>query len=238
MKHPIQLRENLQVIDLGRRPYREAYEIQLLHRDALIAARAEPGNAAPMRLLLVEHDPVITVSRRPGAERHLVASPPELARLGIEFCETDRGGDITYHGPGQIVAYPILDLQRLQLGVAAYMRWLEEVVICTLAQFGVEAKRDHCATGVWVDDPAGAAGGVEGGAKICALGIRVGRWVTMHGLALNVHTNLDHFRAIVPCGLAGRPVTSMKQVLGDEAPAMDDVKRALIDEFREALSGC
>jgi len=190
-----------------------------------------------MRLLLVEHDPVITISRRPGAREHLVASPGELSRLGIEVGETDRGGDITYHGPGQVVAYPILDLQRLDLGVGAYMRLLEEIVIHTIARYGVQGHRDPGATGVWVDDPRDVATGRANSAKIAALGIRVSRWVTMHGLALNVATNLDHFRAIVPCGLTGRPVTSLRHLLGDTAPSMDDVKQSLAEEFRAAVSG-
>ncbi|MCC6906912.1 MAG: lipoyl(octanoyl) transferase LipB [Phycisphaerales bacterium] len=227
----------LEVIDLGRMRYAQAYEEQLRRRDVLLAARQRGQADAPMFLLLVEHDPVITVSRRPGAGGHLLAPPGELARLGIEVCETDRGGDITYHGPGQLVVYPILDLQRLGLGVAAYLRWLEGVVIATLAHFDVQGHRDACATGVWV----GGAGEGElctaggGGAKICALGIRVGRWITMHGLALNVSTNLEHFRTIVPCGLMGRSVTSLQQLLGPAAPPMDEVKGAMAAEFRAAL---
>jgi len=233
---PSQTGETLQVIDLGRMGYAPAYEVQVQHREALVAARSQGDGEEPMCLLLVEHDPVITVSRRPGAGRHLIASPAELTRLGIEVCETDRGGDITYHGPGQIVAYPILDLQRLHLGVAAYLRLLEEIIIRTLARFGIEAKRDPAATGVWVDDPTAGIDGGAASAKIAALGIRVSRWVTMHGLALNVATNLDHYRAIVPCGLVGRSVTSLQRLLGDAAPAMDEVKVALVEEFRTAVS--
>lgn len=217
--------------------YAPAYEMQVKHRDALVEARQRGAGDEPMRLLLVEHEPVITVSRRPGADRHLVASSAELNRLGIEVRETDRGGDITYHGPGQIVAYPILDLQRLDLGVAAYMRLLEGIIIRTLARFGIEAKRDPGATGVWVDDPHGSIDGGAASAKIAALGIRVSRWITMHGLALNVATNLDHFRAIVPCGLVGRPVTSMRRLLGEASPTVDEVKAAMVEEFRAAVNG-
>ncbi len=231
------MKHSLRVIDLGRLAYVPAYDVQVEHREAMIAARRRGAADEPMRLLLVEHDPVITVSRRPGAERHLIASPSELTRLGIEVCETDRGGDITYHGPGQIVAYPILDLQRLHLGVAAYMRLLEEIIIRALARFGIEAARDPAATGVWVDDPAAGISGRPAAAKIAALGIRVSRWITTHGLALNVATNLDHFGAIVPCGLVGRPVTSMKRLLGDAAPSMNEVKAVLVEEFRAAVSG-
>ncbi len=234
----------LEVIDLGRMRYARAYQQQIRRRDALLAARQRGQADGVMFLLLVEHEPVITVSRRPGAGRHLIAPPAELARLGIEVCETDRGGDITYHGPGQLVVYPILDLQRLGLGVAAYMRWLEGIVIVVLARFGVRGHRDACATGVWVGGAGdscgggGVDGGGGGGAKICALGIRVGRWITMHGLALNVSTDLDHFRTIVPCGLADRTVTSLRQLLGDAAPSMDQVKAAMVEEFSAAIRAC
>lgn len=267
----------LNVVDLGRLPYAAAYEEQVHRRDALIATRqigddagasgVETGSraGAAMTLLLVEHDPpVITVSRRPGASGNLVASPAQLARLGIEVRETDRGGDITYHGPGQLVAYPILDLQRLNLGVAAYLRWLEQIVIDTLAHWGIASHRDACATGVWVQvDGHGATASHEkpsvaaeraagrngstsaaardacnlspGSAKICAMGIRVAKWVTMHGLALNVATDLSHFDAIVPCGIPGRAVTSMKALLGARAPSVDEVKPALAREFQRTI---
>lgn len=233
------LRGELEVIDLGRLGYAEAYDEQIRWRDALVAARERGSADEPMRLLLVEHGPVITVSRRPGSQDHLIASSAELAGMGIEVCETDRGGDITYHGPGQLVAYPIFDLRRLDLGVAAYMRLLEEIIIRTMARFGVQAHRDPGATGVWVDDgPDDVPRSEGGGAKIAALGIRVSRWVTMHGVALNISTNLDHFRTIVPCGLVGRPVTSLQRLLGDAAPSMDEVKSALVEEFAGAVSGC
>lgn len=174
-----------------------------------------------MHLLLVEHDPpVITISARKTARQHLVATPDMLARAGVEVCETDRGGDITYHGPGQLVVYPILDLNTLGLRLHGYMRLLEQVVIDTLARFGIEGHRDEAATGVWVGD-----------SKICAMGVRVSRWVTMHGLALNVTTNLDHFDLIVPCGLVGRGVTSMARELGEACPSMDEVKEALASCF-------
>jgi lipoyl(octanoyl) transferase len=227
----------LEVIDLGRMPYREACAVQHQRRDAAVARRERlrlaacdaltprPGEA-DLTLYLVEHDPpVITVSRRPGAAGHLLASPQQLARLGIEVCETDRGGDITYHGPGQLIAWPIFDLQRLGLGVASYLRLLERIIIDTLRRFEIAAHRDDGATGVWVD-----------GAKICAMGVRVSRWITTHGLALNVHTELAHFDTIVPCGLAGRPVTSMAKILGPAAPTMEEVKKALVSEFRTAVA--
>ncbi|MBL9147816.1 MAG: lipoyl(octanoyl) transferase LipB [Phycisphaerae bacterium] len=230
----------LDVRDLGRVPYADALELQRATHAALVASR-ETG-PAPMTLFLLEHDPpVITVSRRPGASANLLASPELLAAHGVTVAETDRGGDITYHGPGQLVAYPILDLNRLGLRIHSYMRLLEEIVVRTLARHGIQGHRDHCATGVWVGGNAEAdACAVAGGRKICAMGVRVSRWATMHGLALNVSTNLDHFGLIVPCGLVGRPVTSIAHELGPAraAPTIERVKRDLAEEFARALAEC
>jgi lipoyl(octanoyl) transferase len=210
------------VIDLGRMPYAAAYAEQCRHVDEVIAARERGGEIG--RILLVEHDPpVITVTRRPTAPGNLLASSAELREAGIEVAETDRGGDITYHGPGQLVVYPILDLNLLNLRLHDYMRLLEGAVIDACATFGVRAQRDHCATGVWVGSE------TEGvpSAKVCAMGVRVRRWVSLHGLALNVTTNLDHFRFIVPCGLAGRAVTSLEKELGAGRPSMREAKAIL-----------
>ncbi len=212
------------VIDLGRVPYAEAYARQVEHHAAVLGAR-ESGGEDPGRLLLVEHPPVITVSRRAGAAAHLLATPEMLARAGVEVAETDRGGDITYHGPGQLVVYPILDLSALNLGIHAYMRLLEDAVIGACARFGIEATRDPGATGVWT-----ISGGLPR-AKIAAMGVRVRRWVSMHGLALNVRTNLDHFNLIVPCGLHGRAVTSLERELGDACPELEAVAHAVTAEL-------
>jgi lipoyl(octanoyl) transferase len=175
--------------------YLPAWEEQNRHVTEVLAAR-ERGEPEVGRLLMVEHDPVITVSNRAGAAANLVASPEALRMAGVSVERTDRGGDITYHGPGQLVVYPILDLNLLNLGLHAYMRMLEAAVIDTCAAFGVSARRDAAATGVWVGEP---------GAKICAMGVRVRKWVSMHGLAINVTTDLSHFGLIIPCGLIGRP---------------------------------
>ncbi len=233
----------LRVIDLGRIAYKDAYELQLEWLGRVLDARRAPdgeiGTAGVV--LLLEHDPpVITVSRRPDARSHLIATDKMLAAHGVTIEETDRGGDITYHGPGQLVAYPIVDLNSAGLNLHAYMRLLESAVIQVCAAWGIDAHRDSCATGVWVggEQTQGAGGDAcarAGGAKICALGVRVRRWVTMHGLALNVRTNLEHFGLIVPCGLAGRSVTSMEQEVEGECPAMDDVKRALASELAQSL---
>jgi lipoyl(octanoyl) transferase len=224
------VRPALTVHDLGRMPYGEALALQRRLLEAVVAGRR--GKAAA-HLLLVEHDPpVITISRRRSARDHLTASPALLERHGVEVAETDRGGDITYHGPGQLVVYPILDLNALDLRLHGYMRLLEEIVIEILAVFGIEGVRDPGATGVWVRDPRGRAQT----AKICAMGVRVSRWVAMHGLALNVDPNLGHFDLIVPCGLAGRPVTSMREVLAGACPPMDAVKATMAAAFARRVA--
>ncbi len=213
---------HLDIRDLGRMPYAEALSLQRSLQQEVITAREQGGH--PGILLLVEHDPpVITISRRAAAESHLLATVEALEEAGVEVHETDRGGDITYHGPGQLVVYPILDLNTLGLRLHGYMRWLEEQVIEILAHFDITAHRDEEATGVWL-----------GTDKICALGVRVSRWVSMHGLALNVDPSLTHFDLIVPCGLRNRGVTSMRKELGDACPEMDAVKRVTRTVFGAA----
>lgn len=221
---------DLEVRDLGRIRYHEALDLQrALQADVIAQRQREAGLNKTMYLLLVEHDPpVITVSQRKEARQHLITSEAQLAEAGIEVAETDRGGDITYHGPGQLVVYPILDLNIVGLRLHGYMRLLEEVVIATIGAFGVRGARDTSATGVWVNN---------GTAKICAMGVRVSRWVSMHGLALNVTTNLDHFQHIIPCGLSGRAVSSLERELRDRAPSMSDVKCEFVDQFIMAVEG-
>ncbi|MEX0745849.1 MAG: lipoyl(octanoyl) transferase LipB [Phycisphaeraceae bacterium] len=214
----------LEVQDLGRLAYAPAHALQYEINNAVIAGTHRPT------LLLLEHDPVITVSRRPAARQHLVASKRRLAELGIDVQETDRGGDITYHGPGQIVAYPILPLSAFGLNLGRYMRLLEQIIVDMIAPLGVRGERVQGATGVWArPSDAGPP------AKLCAMGVRVRKNVTLHGLALNVHTNLDHFNTIVPCGLADQPVTSLHALLGEAAPTMPDAKRRLAETFNAAL---
>ncbi len=247
----------LLVRDLGRMPYREALDLQRALQREVIESRIDGAPARIGHLLLVEHDPpVITVSRRQSSRQHLIATQAQLDAAGVEVCETDRGGDITYHGPGQLVVYPILDLNAFNLRLHSYMRLLEQVVIDTLARFGIVGVRDPAATGVWVQTPetssdcdttragprAGSSSTPESCehsaaplSKICAMGVRISRWVSMHGLALNVTTNLDHFDLIVPCGLAGRKATSMERVLRGGAPHLADVKEVLVECFRAAM---
>ena len=240
----MQALQQLKVRDLGRMNYAEALALQRQLQADVIAQREQrrPDDRESLvgHLLLVEHDPpVITVSRRKTARQHLIASSQQLTAAGVEVAETDRGGDITYHGPGQLVVYPIVDLNVLNLRLHSYMRLLEQIVIDTLGQFGIDGRRDAEATGVWVPlprDPSWPAERPAPASKICAMGVRVSRWVTMHGLALNVATNLQHFDLIIPCGLAGRTVTSMQQLLGNSAPAMGQVKQALGDQFARHFS--
>lgn len=240
------------VIDLGRRSYEDAYAVQCEHHELVLAAR-NAGEPVAGTILLVEHDPpVITVSRRASAGGNLIATAEQLARAGVTVAQTDRGGDITYHGPGQLIAYPILDLNHLGLGLHDYMRLLEAAVIDACGEMGLAAQRDICATGVWVPrgaalqassqtqhsdaSPNGCAAADQQTAKICAMGVRIRRWISMHGLALNVTTNLDHFRLIVPCGLIGRPVTSLQNELGDRCPPMAQVKSILVGSLSRHLA--
>ena len=180
--------------DLGPVSYAEAFALQ----QAFVGQRKR--GEIPDQLLILEHPHVITVGRN-GRDENLLAAPEVLARAGIDFHHTDRGGDVTYHGPGQIVGYPIVDLREWKRDVVAYVRALEQVLIDALAEFGIEAGRHAGATGVWTS-----------GGKIAAIGVHISRWVTSHGFALNVDTDLNYFRYIVPCGLT-EPVTSI-QALG------------------------
>ena len=219
-------KRHLAVHDLGRMPYAAAYQQQREVHTKVLEGKA------PLTLLLVEHNPVITMSRRRNARQHLLADDATLDRLEIDVQTTDRGGDITYHGPGQIVAYPIFRLNDLRMNVVQYMRFLEQIVINTVAEFDVEARRIEGCTGVWVDHPDGPTDL----AKLAALGVRVKRNVTLHGLALNVTTNLTHYATIVPCGLHGKTVTSLEHILKDRMPSIQSTKNELINQFRRHVT--
>ena len=199
-----------------------SYEDGLILQAKLVEERR--AGAIPDTLLLLQHPPVITlgVKTRRGPN-HIVASEETLAGAGVTVHETGRGGDVTYHGPGQLVGYPILDLAPDRKDVHIYVRDIEEVLIRTAAAFGVEAKRVPGLTGVWV----GPDGREE---KLAAIGIRISRWITSHGFALNVSTNLDHFNLIVPCGIVDRQVTSLEKLLG-RAVAMAEAERAVEQAF-------
>jgi lipoyl(octanoyl) transferase len=230
----------IRTIDLGRMGYGPAYAQQEAWVERVLASRVDSGTLLGV-VLLVEHPPVITMTPRARAGANLIATPQMLARAGVEVVDTDRGGDVTYHGPGQLVAYPIVDLQRLRLGLHEHMRVLESAVIETLADLGVRAGRDPSATGVWLDPGDHALRGRSDPgpapmAKVCAMGVRVRKWVTMHGLALNVDPDLAHFSLIVPCGLVGRPVTSLRAVLGESCPSMERVKGVLAARLTRAFN--
>jgi lipoyl(octanoyl) transferase len=212
---------------LGRMAYATALALQRERHEALVAGRAE---GVPHRILLVEHPPVVTVTRRPDAASHVLADDARLAAAGVERCETDRGGDVTYHGPGQAVAYPIVDLQRLGIGIHAYIRALEEAAIRTCAAWGVACVREPGATGVWTEARAGRAS-----RKVAAIGVRVSRSATMHGIALNVCPDLSHFALIVPCGLHGREVTALASEAGERCPSTDEAAGRLALEIERAL---
>lgn len=205
----------LEIREYGTVGYGEALALQ-----SELSARRKSGEI-PDQLLLLEHPHVLTVGRN-GREENLLAARDELQRLGIECFETNRGGDFTYHGPGQIVGYPILDLREWKRDVVAYIRALESVIMQALAQYGIHGGLEPGAAGVWVNHPNGER------AKICAMGIHLSRWVTTHGFALNWATDLNYFRYIVPCGLT-RPVTSM-QDLGVRVERAR-VHRSIVEEF-------
>ena len=229
--------KSIESVDLGRISYEQAYARKVDALEAVLRGR-ESGQPIAGTVFLLEHDPpVITVSKRRGAGKHLLATGEMLDRAGVEVVETDRGGDITYHGPGQLVVYAILDLNALGLNLHAYMRLLEQVAIDTCARFGIATGRDASATGVWTNANSGDTGdgGIDGGGKICALGVRVRRWVSMHGLALNVDPDMGHFDLIVPCGLHGRRVTSMAQELGEGVPSMQEVKGVMGEVFEARI---
>lgn len=199
------------VVELGRMSYRPAWELQRRLQARLIAAkRAGESPLPPHLLLFVEHPPVYTLGKS-GNPSNMLASPELLQARGADLVHIDRGGDITFHGPGQLVGYPIFDLSRVFTDIHRYLRSLEEAIIRTCADFDVSAGRVDGRTGVWVG-PDGR--GLE--RKICAMGIRCSRWVTMHGFALNVNTDLSYFDLMVPCGIPDRGTTSLAKEVGRE----------------------
>ena len=204
----------IEVRRLGVVRYQDALALQ---RTLVEERRAE---RVPDLLLLLQHPPVITLGvKGDGGRSNIVVSLPHLRELGIEISETGRGGDVTYHGPGQIIGYPILDLRPDRCDVHRYVRALEEVMIRACAGCGVRAGRLEGLTGTWVGDR-----------KIGAIGVRISRWITSHGFALNANTNLDPFELIVPCGIPNRGVTSLQRATGRVVP-IDEVEDALVQHF-------
>jgi lipoyl(octanoyl) transferase len=208
-------------IDLHLKDYRETWDFQQEIQARLIRAKTSGSDSGGLPcLIFVEHPHVYTLGKS-GKENNLLINPEFLSSIGAAFYKTDRGGDITYHGPGQLVGYPIFDLQSLGIGVKKYIENLEESIIQTLGDFGLNAARLEGATGVWLD-----AGSLKPARKICAIGVKVSRGITMHGFALNVTTDLQYFSYINPCGFTDKGVTSMEKEKGFR-PDMDQVKQTL-----------
>ena len=227
------MREKVILEDLGRMPYRQAWDhqVSLLERLQQHKLANDPSPRPPLPagyLLFVEHPHVYTLGKS-GDRRNLLIPPERLAAEEIEFYPTDRGGDITYHGPGQIVGYPVLDLDRLDLGIKKYIFLIEETIIQVVKGYGLQAGRLKKATGVWLHRGAG-----ERPEKICAIGVRVSRGVTMHGFAFNVNTDLHYFDYINPCGFTDKGVTSLEKETGKQQD-MDEVKRQVAEKFSEVF---
>lgn len=211
-----ELKKNISVINLGLTDYKMTWNLQRMLFDSRVAGDI------PDVLLLNEHHPVYTIGKT-GRENHLLASERELQTNGTEVVYVDRGGDITYHGPGQLVGYPIINLENYYSDVHRYLRDLEEVIIRTLAEYGITGYRDESFTGVWV-----------GEAKIAAIGVKVSHWVTMHGFALNVNTDLSYFDRIIPCGIFHKGVASLENILGRQI-SIEEVSQKITCHFSEVF---
>jgi lipoyl(octanoyl) transferase len=221
--------------DLGSMEYQEAWDYQeaLLQENVrmktMTANSIDQGEVATTHyLLMVEHPPVYTLGKS-GHMKHALMDEADMKEQGIQFFRTNRGGDITFHGPGQIVGYPILDLEKFRTDIGWYLRSLEEVAIAVLAGYGIRGDRSPGETGVWIEP------GIRGRErKICAIGVRCSRWVTMHGFAFNVNTDLRYFGNIIPCGIQDKEVTSLERELGRPMP-VEEVKNAWKREFERVF---
>ena len=224
---------NKQIIvkDLGHKDYKETWDYQESLFEEIVELkrknRAENTDLpTPNYFLFVEHPHVYTLGKS-GHMENLLIDEAALAKKGATFYKINRGGDITYHGPGQIVGYPIIDLENFFTDIDKYLRSLEEVIIRTLADYGIKGERSEGETGVWLDV------GTPFARKICAMGVRASRWVTMHGFALNVNTDLGYFDNIIPCGIRGKAVTSLNVELSKEKVDTEEVKRYILKHFEE-----
>lgn len=213
----------IEVRDLGRMRYADAWKIQHELFDSIVGIKKGGGSPEKEYLLLVEHDPVVTLGKH-ARESNLLLSEEMMSARGVECFHVERGGDVTYHGPGQLVAYPILDLERHRLGVKDYVSLLEEAVIRTIALYGIKGERVEGASGVWIGK------GTASERKISALGVKCSRFCTMHGLALNVNTDLSGFSIINPCGFVDKGVTSMSRETGRDVD-FEEVKNHFSDIF-------
>lgn len=234
--------QTVQFSDLGQMDYQRAWDLQesllqknLAAKSAKSSLASSPGTLGESEdietthhLLLVEHPPVYTLGKS-GRLEHILISEEERLNKHIDFFHTNRGGDITFHGPQQIVGYPILDLERFYTDIGRYLRNLEEIVIQTMAEYGLKGARSKGETGVWLDP------GVSGKErKICALGVRCSRWITMHGFAFNVNTDLSYFEHIIPCGIQNKQVSSLQRELG-KAIDFSEVKEKLKRNFEKVF---
>lgn len=206
------------VVDLGQKDYKEVWDIQKVIHEKRVQDKL------CNTLLLVEHPPVITMGKS-GKNTNLLLSPQVLEQKGIAYYEIERGGDVTYHGPGQLVGYPLFNVKKGLAGIRPFVNKMEDAIIQTLAKFGISGEKREKMIGVWAKEK-----------KICSIGIAVKRWVSFHGFALNVNTNLDHFNLIVPCGLKNVTMTSMQEILQGEV-SMDKVKQSIIDNYASVFNG-
>lgn len=223
------MNKNVHVKDLLIKDYKETWDLQTKLLDEIVTLKRERRNGSvdivtPNHFLFVEHPHVYTLGKS-GDFNNLLLNENQLKEKGATFYKINRGGDITYHGPGQIVGYPILDLENFFTDIHKYLRLLEEAIILTLAEYSIKSERSEGETGVWLDV------GTPFARKICAMGIRASRWVTMHGFALNVNANLGYFDNIIPCGIRGKAVTSMEVELGEKV-SEEAVKEKILKHFK------
>ena len=223
------MNKKITVSDLGRKDYKETWNYQTELLDEIVALKRKKRNATeeivtPNHFLFVEHPHVYTLGKS-GDISNLLLNEEKLKEKKATFYKINRGGDITYHGPGQIVGYPILDLENFFTDIHKYLRLLEEAIILSLAEYGLKGERSEGETGVWLGV------GTPFARKICAMGIRASRWVTMHGFALNVNVNLGYFDNIIPCGIRGKAVTSMEVELGKKI-SEEEVKEKILKHFK------
>jgi lipoyl(octanoyl) transferase len=223
------MNKKIEIRDLGSKDFKEAWDYQEVIFKGILDIkiknrREELTIETPNYFLFVEHPHVYTLGKSGDAD-NLLIKEEKLTEIGATFYKINRGGDITYHGPGQIVGYPIIDLENFFTDIHKYLRFLEEMVILTLAEYGLKAERSQGETGVWLDV------GTPFARKICALGVRASRWVTMHGFAFNVNTNLGYFDHMIPCGIKGKAATSLNVELGRKEVSASEVKEKLLKHF-------
>ncbi len=224
------MNKTVKLQDLGLKDFKETWDYQEILFKAILDTkiknrREDAGLETDNHFLFVEHPHVYTLGKS-GDLSNLLLSEEQLAEKGATFYKINRGGDITYHGPGQIVGYPILDLDNFFTDIHKYLRFLEEIIILTLAEYGLKTERSPGETGVWLDV------GTPFARKICAMGVRASRWVTMHGFALNVNADLGYFDNIIPCGIRGKAVTSLNNELGVDKVDEEEVKTKILKHFK------